>query len=150
MTATWIDGNFAQDDRALSLEEFILEPVPHRIVEIKVSQAGDRGEFTRPPLETLTVRVGRCLPALSVDQVRGRGLVPEGGIVNGAAITPDAAEAETLRGASPGRPRRSEAAGSAGRGTYDEHGAVRSVVRAEPSRAAGTDATGTHGFSDDV
>jgi hypothetical protein len=61
-TATWIDGNFAQDDRVLSLEEFILEPVPHRIVEIKVSQAGDRGEFTRPPLETLTVRSADACP----------------------------------------------------------------------------------------
>jgi hypothetical protein len=61
-TATWIDGNFAQDDRALSLEEFILEPVPDRIVELKVSQAGDRGDVTRPALETLTVQSTEACP----------------------------------------------------------------------------------------
>ena len=61
-TATWIDGNFAQDDRALSLEEFILEPVPDRIVEIKVSQAGDRGDVTTPAFETLTVQSAAACP----------------------------------------------------------------------------------------
>lgn len=61
-TATWIDGNFAQDDRALSLEEFILEPVPDRIVEIKVSQAGDRGDVTTPAFETLTVQPAAACP----------------------------------------------------------------------------------------
>jgi hypothetical protein len=63
-TATWIDGNFAQDDRALSLEEFILEPAPDGIVEITVSQAGERrGEVTGLALETLTVQLApACQP----------------------------------------------------------------------------------------
>jgi hypothetical protein len=55
-TATWNDANFAQDERALSLEKFIVEPVPNRIVEISVSRAEDdrRGEVVGLALETLT------------------------------------------------------------------------------------------------
>jgi hypothetical protein len=56
-TATWIDGNFAQDDRALSLEEFIVKPVPNRIVEITLSEAGERrGAVIELVLETLSVQ----------------------------------------------------------------------------------------------
>ena len=62
-TATWVDGNFAQDDRAFSLEEFIIEPVPNRIVEITVSQGrGERGQVVGPALETLTVQSAPACP----------------------------------------------------------------------------------------
>jgi hypothetical protein len=63
-TATWIDGNLALDDRALSLEEFILEPVPNRILEIASSHAKDQGgDVIGRALETLTVeRTEACPP----------------------------------------------------------------------------------------
>jgi len=62
-TATWNDTNFAQDERALSLERFIVEPVPNRIVEISVSQAGDRrGEVVGLALETLTAQSALACP----------------------------------------------------------------------------------------
>jgi hypothetical protein len=62
-TATWNDANFAQDERALSLERFIVEPVPNGIVEISVSQAGDRqGEVVGLALETLTAQSAPACP----------------------------------------------------------------------------------------
>jgi hypothetical protein len=63
-TATWIDGNLAHDDRALSLEEFIMEPVPNRILEVAVSRAKEHGgDVIGRALETLRVqRAAACPP----------------------------------------------------------------------------------------
>jgi hypothetical protein len=62
-TATWIDGNLAQDDRTLSLETFIIEPIPNRVVEINMTQAGEwRAQVVAVALETMTVQSTACSP----------------------------------------------------------------------------------------
>jgi hypothetical protein len=62
-TATWIDGNFAPDDHALSFETFILEPILNRIVQISISEAGEaRGEVTGLALETVTFQSASACP----------------------------------------------------------------------------------------
>jgi hypothetical protein len=62
-TATWIDANFAQDEHELSLEKFIIEPVPNRIVVISGSQALDRrSEVVGRALETLTAQSAPACP----------------------------------------------------------------------------------------
>ena len=70
--------------------------------------------------------------------------------MNGAAITPDAAEAETLRGASLGGRGGQRPRAPRGVGPMTNMVQCAALCAPEPSRAAGTDATGTHGFSDDV
>jgi len=55
-TATWVDSNFLSEDRDLSLEAFIFEPVPNRIVEMTVSGASERrSTIVQRALETLTI-----------------------------------------------------------------------------------------------
>jgi hypothetical protein len=62
-TATWIDGNFAQDDRALSIEGFIIEPVPNRVVEVAVSTVGEwRAKVIGMALETVRIGLAPACP----------------------------------------------------------------------------------------
>jgi hypothetical protein len=62
-TATWIDGNFAPDDRVFSLEQFLIEPAANRIVAITVSPGrGGRGEVVGMALETLTIQSASACP----------------------------------------------------------------------------------------
>jgi hypothetical protein len=55
-TATWVDSNFASEDRELSLEAFIFEPVANRVVEMTVSGGSERrGTIVQRALETFTI-----------------------------------------------------------------------------------------------
>jgi hypothetical protein len=55
-TATWLDSNFLSEGRDLSLEAFIFEPVPNRVVEMTVSGARERrSTILQRALETLTI-----------------------------------------------------------------------------------------------
>jgi len=62
-TATWIDGNFDQDDRALSIEGFIFEPIADRVVGIAVSKLGEsRATVIGMALETVRVHSASACP----------------------------------------------------------------------------------------
>jgi hypothetical protein len=63
-TATWVDANFAQADRTLSLEAFIIEPIPNRIVEFRMDSGGEwRAEVLAVAFETMTVQpTSACAP----------------------------------------------------------------------------------------
>jgi len=60
-TATWVDRNFLSEDRAVSFEAFIFEPVPNRVVEMTVSGGSERrGTIVQRALETLTIELAQA------------------------------------------------------------------------------------------
>jgi hypothetical protein len=60
-TATWVDSNFPNEDRDLSLEVFIFEPLPNRVVEMTVSGGSERRDtIVQGALETLTIELAQA------------------------------------------------------------------------------------------